>query len=75
MSPLSSSKLDKYEFLEGEEILQYDQRRIIEQVSKICKAFAKGLSANITFSKNELSKIKSREFIYSEFFLFSHRLE
>ena len=27
------------------------------QVSKICKAFANGLSANITFSKNQLSKI------------------
>ena len=28
---LSSGKIDKYEFLTGEEILEFDQNRIIEQ--------------------------------------------
>ena len=28
---LSSVKIDKYEFLTGEEILEFDQNRIIEQ--------------------------------------------
>ena len=29
--PLSSGKIDKYEFLTGEEILPLDQRRMVEQ--------------------------------------------
>ena len=35
------------------------------QISKICKAFANGLSANIKFSKTQLSKIQSGGFIFS----------
>ena len=31
ISALSSGKIDKYEYLTGEEILPYDQRRVIEQ--------------------------------------------
>ena len=30
LSPLSSSKIDKYEFLTGEEIMPSDQSRIVE---------------------------------------------
>ena len=32
ISALSSGKIDKYEYLTGEEILLSDQRRVIEQV-------------------------------------------
>ena len=42
---LSSGKIDKYEFLTGEEILPPDQRRVIEQAkftySPLGKAFKK----------------------------------
>ena len=31
MSTVSSGKIDKYEYLTGEEILPSDQRRVIEQ--------------------------------------------
>ena len=45
MSALSSRKIDKYEFLTGEEILPSDQSRIIEQAkftySPLGKAFEK----------------------------------
>ena len=30
ISALSSKKIDKYEYLTGEEVLPYDQRRVIE---------------------------------------------
>ena len=33
MSTLSSGKIDKYEYLAGEEILLSDQRRVIEKLS------------------------------------------
>ena len=35
ISALSSGKIDKYEFLTGEEILSSDQRRVIEQTKFI----------------------------------------
>ena len=45
ISPLSSLKIDKYEYLTGEEILLYNQRQIIEQAnfaySSLGKAFKK----------------------------------
>ena len=45
ISALSSAKIDKYEFLTGEEILPPDQRRVIEQAtlaySLLGKAFEK----------------------------------
>ena len=45
ISALSSGKIDKYEFLTGEEILPPDQRRVIEQAkftySPLGKAFKK----------------------------------
>ena len=45
VSVLSSGKIDKYEYLTGEEILQSDQSRIIEQArftySLLGKAFEK----------------------------------
>ena len=45
ISALLSGKIDKYEYLTGEEILPYDQSRIIEQAkftySPLGKAFEK----------------------------------
>ena len=45
ISALSSGKIDKYEYLSGQEILQFDQSRIIEQAkfiySPLVKAFEK----------------------------------
>ena len=45
ISALSCGKIDKYEFLAGEEILPPDQRRVIEQAtfaySPLGKAFEK----------------------------------
>ena len=45
ISVLSSGKIDKYEYLKGEEILPPDQRRVIEQAkfsySPLEKAFEK----------------------------------
>ena len=45
ISALSSGKIDKYEYLTGEEILPSDQSRIIEQAkftySPLSKAFEK----------------------------------
>ena len=49
ISALSSGKIDKYEYLTGEEILPSDQSRIIEQAkfaySPIGKAFEKQTKA------------------------------
>ena len=45
ISALSSGKIDKYEYLTGEEVLHSDQRRVIEQAkftySSLGKAFEK----------------------------------
>ena len=45
VSALSSGKIDKYEYLTGEEILPFDQRQILEQdrftYSSLGKAFEK----------------------------------
>ena len=45
ISALSSGKIDKYEYLSGQEILQFDQSRIIGQpkiiYSPLVKAFEK----------------------------------
>ena len=48
ISALSSVKIDKYEYLAGEEILQSDQSRTIEQAkfihSPLSKAFEKEIA-------------------------------
>ena len=36
ISPLSSRKIDKYEYLRGEEVLPSNQRKIIEQAKFAC---------------------------------------
>ena len=41
ISALSSSKIDKYEYLTGEEILPPDQSKIIEQAKFACSPLGK----------------------------------
>ena len=43
ISALSSGKIDKYEYLTGEEILPSDQRRVIEQVTFTYSPLVKAL--------------------------------
>ena len=49
IAALSSEKIDKYEYLTGEEILPHDQRRVIEQAkfaySSLGKTFEKQTKA------------------------------
>ena len=57
ISPLSSGKTDKYEYLTGEEILPSNERQIIEQekftYSPLGKAFEKQLKQLKTKEKNK----------------------
>ena len=57
-SALSSGKIDKYEFLTGEEILTPDQRRMIEKAkftfSPLRKAFEKQTKTIKEEGKNKL---------------------
>ena len=58
MSALSSGKIDKYEYFTGEEILPFDQIRIIEQAkftySPLRKAFEKQIKTTEEQGKNKL---------------------
>ena len=51
ISALSSGKIGKYEYLTGEQIIPFDQRRVIEQAkfaySSLGKAFEKQNKKNI----------------------------
>ena len=57
ISPLSSGKIDKYEYLTGEEILPSNERQITEQekftYSPLGKAFEKQLKQLKTKKKNK----------------------
>ena len=57
ISPLSSGKIDKYEYLTGEEILPSNERQIIEQekftYSPLGKAFEKQIKQLKTKEKNK----------------------
>ena len=52
---LSSSKIDKYEYLTGEELLPSDQSRIIEQAKFIYSPLGK------VFEKQIKNKLKNKE--------------
>ena len=58
ISALSSGKIDKYEYLTGEEILPSNQKQIIEQAkfaySPLGKAFEKGIKTIEDQGKNKL---------------------
>ena len=47
ISALSSGKIDKYEYLTGEEILPPDQRRVIEQAKFTYSPLGKALEKQI----------------------------
>ena len=57
ISPLSSGKIDKYEYLTGEEILSSNERQIIEQekftYSPLGKAFEKQIKQLKAKEKNK----------------------
>ena len=56
--PLSSNKIDKYEYLTGKDILQSNQKQIIEQAkfsySPLGKAFEKEIKTIEDQGKNKL---------------------
>ena len=54
-SALSSGKIDKYEYLTGEEILPSDQSRIIEQAKFVYSSLGK------TFKKQNIQRIQNKE--------------
>ena len=64
ISDLSSGKIDKYEFLTGEEILPPDQRRVIEQAkfiySPLGKAFEKQTKTIEEQGKNKIDGIANQ---------------
>ena len=62
VSALSTGKIDKYEYLTGEEILPSNQQKVIEQAkftySLLGKAFEKQAKAIQDQGKNQISAIK-----------------
>ena len=60
---LSSGKIDKYEYLSGEEILPSNQRQIIEQTkftySPLGKAFGKQTKTNEDQGKKQVDALES----------------
>ena len=61
ISSLSSSKIDKYEYLAGEEILPSDQKQIVEQTkftySALVKVFEKQIKTIEDHSKKQIKEI------------------
>ena len=61
ISSLSSSKIDKYEYLTGEEILPSDQKQIVEQTkftySALVKVFEKQIKTIEDHSKKQIKEI------------------
>ena len=53
ISPLYSGRIDKYDYVTGEEILPSDQSRIIEQANFTCSLFAKAFEKEIKQLKNK----------------------
>ena len=56
ISALSSGKIDKYEYLTGEEILPSRQSRIIEQAKFIYSLLGKALEIQTKIVKNQEEK-------------------
>ena len=67
ISTLSSAKIDKYEYLTGEEILLPDQRRVIEQAkfaySPLGKAFEKQIK---TFEDQGIKQVEALKALTGE---------
>ena len=63
ISALSSGRIDKYEYLTGEEILPSDQSRIIEQAKFIYSALTKAFEKQIkTIEEQGKNKLKLWKF-------------
>ena len=63
ISALLSGKIDKYEYLTGEEILPYDQRRVIEQAKFPYSSLGKALekqAKTIDGGKNQIKAIEDQ---------------
>ena len=56
MSTLSSSKIDRYEYFTGEEILPFDQIRIIEQAKFTYSSLGKALEKQIKTTEEQGKK-------------------
>ena len=57
MSVLSSGKIDKYEYLTGEEILLFDQSRVTEQAKFTYSALGNPFQKQITTIEDQGEKI------------------
>ena len=66
ISSLSSSKIHKYEYLTGEEILPYNQQQIIEQAkftySSLGKAFKKQTKTIEDQGEKQIKAIQDKDF-------------
>ena len=56
ISALSSGKIDKYEYLTGEEILPFDQRRVIQQDKSTYSPLRKALEKQTKMIKDQEKK-------------------
>ena len=65
ISALSSGKIDKYEYVTGEEILPFNQRQIVEQAqfafSPIGKAFEKQTKTVECQGKKQMQEIEDNK--------------
>ena len=67
ISALSSSKIDKYEFLTDEEILPSDQSRIIKQAAFTYSPLGKTFEKQIKTTENqEIKKVKALKALETE---------
>ena len=67
ISPLSSGKIDKYEYLTGEEILPSNQKQIIEQAKFPYSLLGKALQKQTkTFENQEEKQIEALEVLNPE---------
>ena len=67
ISPLSSGKIDKYEYLTGEEILPSNQKQIIEQAKFLYSLLGKALQKQTkTFENQEEKQIEALEVLNPE---------
>ena len=70
-SALSSGKIDKYEYLTGDEILPSDQSRIIEQAkftySPLSKTFEKQVKKIEEQGKKQIERLQIKTKVYRGF--------
>ena len=71
ISALSSGKIDKYEYLTGEEILPFNQRQIIEQARFVYSPLVKALEKQVDPIKsldfpNKKDELKQTEGIFPQ---------